>query len=101
MCFQITSVLKTGGKFISVTFAQPHFRKPLYACDKYNWDLSILTFGNSFHFFYFTMEKGKQLNEKDRMDEIERKKRKEKIKSEHVQFLQVEEKDDFIFGIDL
>ncbi|XP_060574062.1 EEF1A lysine methyltransferase 4-like isoform X2 [Ruditapes philippinarum] len=98
---QISRILKTGGKFISITFAQPHFRKPLYACDKFNWNMNISTFGNSFHFFYFMMEKGKQLSEKDRMNEIERQKRKQDIRTEKVEFMKYEDKEDFIFGIDL
>ncbi|XP_045213380.2 EEF1A lysine methyltransferase 4-like [Mercenaria mercenaria] len=98
---QVTSILKPGGKFISITFAQPHFRKPLYACDKYNWDVNVSTFGNSFHFFYFVMEKGKQLSEKDRINEKERQKRKQERSCEKIVYLKCDDEEEFLFGIDL
>lgn len=98
---QVTTILKPGGKFISITFAQPHFRKPMYACDKYNWDVNLSTFGNSFHFFYYVMEKGKQLSEKDRKNEEERQKKKEERTSEENFFLEYDDKEEFILNIDL
>lgn len=98
---QVTTILKPGGKFISITFAQPHFRRPLYACDKYNWNVNLSTFGNSFHFFYFVMEKGKELCEKDRKNEEERQRRKLDSISEKKVFLECDDKEEFILGIDL
>ena len=53
------------GLFISVTFAQPHFRKPIYAKTKYNWSIEYHTFGETFHFFFYLMTKGKQLSKAD------------------------------------
>jgi hypothetical protein len=37
-------VLKTGGKFISITFAQKHF-------------------GNNFHYYYYVIQKGMGLSQ--------------------------------------
>lgn len=52
-------LLPSGGRFISITFAQPHFRVPLYVADKqYGWDVSISTFGTGFEYFCYTMTCG-------------------------------------------
>jgi hypothetical protein len=59
-------LLKNNGVFISITFAQPHFRKPMYALDKYNWSIELYTIGETFHYFVYVMTKGKQLNEEDK-----------------------------------
>lgn len=58
----MSRVLKPGGLFISVTFAQPHFRQLIYAKPKYEWDFEVMTFGTSFHFFFYVMKKGEQLS---------------------------------------
>lgn len=101
---QVKTILKPGGKFISITFSQPHFRRPLYACSKYNWDVNLSTFGNSFHFFYFVMNKGKCLSEKDQQNEVDRQKRKQErsllLHSETV-FLQNDDSDGFLLDIDM
>ena len=47
-------MLKVGGRFISITFSQPHFRgKLLYQPDKYPWNLHHYRFGDSFHYYFF------------------------------------------------
>ena len=63
--FQVTNLLKKDGIFISITFAQPHFRKPVYAKAKYNWSIKYHTFGEIFHFFFYIMHKGEMLSEAD------------------------------------
>lgn len=50
-------VLKSDGIFISVTFAQPHFRKPFLLSKQFSWNISISTFGEGFHYFVYTMNK--------------------------------------------
>jgi SAM-dependent methyltransferase len=59
---QISRLLKpNGGRFVSVTFAQPHFRVPLYLLrSNYDWDVSVETFGEGFHYFYYTMTRGQK-----------------------------------------
>jgi len=59
-CWQVSQLLKPdGGRFISITFAQPHFRVPLYIADPvYNWSIDVNTFGTGFHYFYYTMTRG-------------------------------------------
>ncbi|XP_068699197.1 EEF1A lysine methyltransferase 4-like [Montipora foliosa] len=67
---QVSQILTTGGRFISITFSQPHFRKPLLAKSQYGWSISTSTFGESFHFFFYVMEKGQQLSEDDKFLEM-------------------------------
>lgn len=62
---EISRVLKVGGRFISITFDQPHFRIPLLAKSSFNWSVNFETFreGESFHFYFFYMIKGGALND--------------------------------------
>lgn len=55
-------MLAANGRFISITFAQPHFRKKLYARQRYEWDIRTSTFGHHFHFFFYVMTKGQRLS---------------------------------------
>lgn len=55
---------------MSITFAQPHFRKPIYAKQKYNWSIEEFRIGEMFHYFVYAMRKGEQLCEKDRDIEL-------------------------------
>jgi hypothetical protein len=60
---QISRLLKPNvGRFISVTFAQPHFRVPIYLqCHpQYDWDVTVDTFGNGFEYFVYTMRRGQK-----------------------------------------
>ncbi|KAJ2963774.1 hypothetical protein NQZ79_g1198 [Umbelopsis isabellina] len=53
---EVTRVLKIGGKFIYITFGQPHFRKRHLARDC--WDgIKISTLGEAFHYFIYEMTK--------------------------------------------
>lgn len=67
LIFQVSRILKKEGRFISITFSQPHFRKPFLAKSQYGWSVSSCTFGDSFHFFFYVMKKGQQLSENDKM----------------------------------
>jgi len=58
-------LLKPGGRFISITFAQPHFRLPLYALPLYDWNTQTDIIGTNFHYFFYTMTKGQSLSELD------------------------------------
>ncbi|KAH3863579.1 EEF1A lysine methyltransferase 4-like isoform X1 [Dreissena polymorpha] len=101
--FIVSHILKPGGKFISITFSQTHFRKPLYARSRYNWDVQVSTVGDAFHFFYMVMEKGRELSEKDRLKEVELERRKLcQVSCENIPtvFI-VEDTEDFALGIEL
>ncbi|CAN7984806.1 unnamed protein product [Ixodes hexagonus] len=58
---EVSRVLRDGGRFISITFAQPHFRGPLYANPDFGWSLETYEFGEGFHYFYYLMTKGRTL----------------------------------------
>lgn len=63
----VSGILSPGGKFISITFAQPHFRVPFYARakgERYGWDVNIRQFGEHFHFFFYVCEKGNLPNDR-------------------------------------
>lgn len=62
---EVSRVLKPGGRFISVTFAQPHFRKRLYARAEYGWSIKHYHYGNSFHYFLYVLTKGEELSPED------------------------------------
>lgn len=51
-------MLKLGGRFISVTFSQPHFRGPLlYQPEKFAWTVKHWSFGENFHYYFFVATK--------------------------------------------
>ena len=51
-------VLAQEGKFLSITFAQPHFRGPFFADKAYTWNVHHSTFGETFHYFVYVLCKG-------------------------------------------
>lgn len=53
-------VLGDDGVFISVTFAQPHFRRRFVLAPGYAWGMHVATFGEEFHYFVYTMRKGQR-----------------------------------------
>lgn len=63
---KVSKILKKGGIFISITFAQPHFRKQLYAHDKFNWSIKLYTVGDTFHYFIYVMKIGEKLSDIDK-----------------------------------
>ncbi|XP_066295909.1 EEF1A lysine methyltransferase 4-like [Branchiostoma lanceolatum] len=63
---EVSRVLCPGGRFISISFAQPHFRTPLYANDAYGWSIRTDKFGDCFHFFFYTLERGGALTQQQR-----------------------------------
>lgn len=65
---QVSEILKPNGIFLSITFAQPHFRLPLYAEVKYGWSIETKKFGTDFAYFLYIITKGMPLN----MDQIQK-----------------------------
>ncbi|XP_062987924.1 EEF1A lysine methyltransferase 4 [Elgaria multicarinata webbii] len=57
---EVSRVLRAGGRFISITFAQPHFRKRHYAQPAYGWSIRHVPYGHSFHYFLYVMTKGEE-----------------------------------------
>lgn len=100
---QVSKILKDGGRFISVTFSQPHFRKPFLAKSQYNWSISVQTFGDSFHFFFYVMVKSKPLSEDDKKIEISVKNKINHVKNQQEKndlFCELgEDTEDFLFNV--
>ncbi|RNA05216.1 endothelin-converting enzyme 2 [Brachionus plicatilis] len=92
---QVSRILKNGGVFISITFAQPHFRKPLYAHDKFNWSIQLFPIGDTFHYFIYVMKKGEELSAGDRELNSFKKLSDSKIKP-----VELEENNLFLIQID-
>ncbi|XP_062337844.1 EEF1A lysine methyltransferase 4 [Osmerus eperlanus] len=61
----VSRVLKPGGRFLSITFAQPHFRKRLYARRCFGWSVHHHTYGEGFHYFLYVLTKGEELSPED------------------------------------
>uniref|UniRef100_A0A2P2KBJ5 Methyltransferase-like protein 13 isoform X1 n=1 Tax=Rhizophora mucronata TaxID=61149 RepID=A0A2P2KBJ5_RHIMU len=51
-------VLKGDGIFISISFGQPHFRRPLFDAPQFTWTVEWSTFGDGFHYFFYILRKG-------------------------------------------
>ncbi|KPP77973.1 hypothetical protein Z043_102563 [Scleropages formosus] len=62
---KISRVLKPGGRFISITFAQPHFRRRLLARREYGWSVQTHSYGVGFQYFLYVLTKGETLNPED------------------------------------
>jgi len=61
---EISRVLKSKkAKFLSLTFAQPHFRMPFYSKTKYKWNVDHEIFGSGFHYHCYSMTKGLALDD--------------------------------------
>ena len=95
---QVSQILKDGGRFISVTFSQPHFRKPFLAKSIYDWSISLHTFGDSIHYFFYVMEKGRPLSDNDKKFENFVKPVKREISELHAL---AEDREDFLLNIAL
>ncbi|NWX94647.1 EFMT4 methyltransferase, partial [Nothoprocta pentlandii] len=63
---EVSRVLRPGGRFVSISFAQPHFRKPHYAQEAFGWSLRHAPYGDAFHYFLYVMRKGERLASPDR-----------------------------------
>jgi hypothetical protein len=85
-----------------VTFSQPHFRKPYLAKSEYDWSISTNMFGNYFHYFFYVMEKGKELSETDKMVEVTESKKMHDSVHQCTYFTELEEHDEnFLNNINL
>ena len=54
-------VLTPGGMFLSITFAQPHFRRPLLLADQLSWNMQHTAFNqddDGMHHHFYAMQKG-------------------------------------------
>ncbi|XP_062409946.1 EEF1A lysine methyltransferase 4 isoform X2 [Sardina pilchardus] len=97
---EVSRVLKPGGRFVSVTFAQPHFRKRLYARAEYGWSVQHQTYGEGFHYFLYVLTKGAELSEEDAALEQRVRLEAEAPPTDAVR-LEDTESEDFLTNIDL
>ncbi|XP_042285337.1 EEF1A lysine methyltransferase 4 [Thunnus maccoyii] len=97
---EISRCLKPGGLFVSVTFAQPFFRKRLYARTEYNWSIKQYSYGEGFEYFVYVLTKGEELSPEDAALE---KKLLEDSRSPppRITTTQKDDKEDFLSNIDL
>lgn len=68
LCFQKTHwlpdhtcrVLTSGGMFLSITFAQPHFRRPLLLAPELSWNMQHTAFNQDggMHHHFYALQKG-------------------------------------------
>ncbi|XP_037537245.1 microtubule-associated protein 6 [Nematolebias whitei] len=97
---KISRCLKPGGRFVSITFAQPFFRKRLYARSVYNWSIKQHSYGEGFQYFLFVMTKGEELSPEDAV--LENKLLEEpKPSSAIAATTQNEDQEDFLSNIGL
>ncbi|KAK2978350.1 hypothetical protein RJ640_016452 [Escallonia rubra] len=83
-------VLKPDGIFISITFGQPHFRRPLFEAPEFTWSVEWSTFGDTFHYFFYILRKGRR--------SLDSRKHTERIAIAPISLLQDElENEDYIF----
>ncbi|KAH7664981.1 Endothelin-converting enzyme 1 protein [Dioscorea alata] len=61
----VHKVLKPQGTFISITFGQPHFRRPLFESPGFTWSVEWDTFGDGFHYFFYFLKKGRRSPESE------------------------------------
>ncbi|KAK9539188.1 hypothetical protein VZT92_004311 [Zoarces viviparus] len=96
---EVRRCLKPGGRFVSITFASPLFRKRLYARTEYNWSIKKYGYGEGFEYFVYVMTKGEELSPDDAALE---KKLLEDTKSPPTTIVTMQTKDeeDFLFNID-
>ncbi|XP_054622715.1 EEF1A lysine methyltransferase 4 [Dunckerocampus dactyliophorus] len=97
---EISRCLKPGGLFISVTFAQPFFRKRLYARSEYDWSIQHSSYGDGFEYFVYVMTKGEPLSSEDAALE------KNLLESTHASPTKIitaqnDDQEDFLSNIDL
>ncbi|CAM8981304.1 unnamed protein product [Rhodiola kirilowii] len=69
MLRNVHRVLKPKGIFISITFGQPHFRRPFFSAPEFTWSVEWKTFGETFHYFVYVLKKGKRSDENSNCEE--------------------------------
>ncbi|XP_069562357.1 EEF1A lysine methyltransferase 4 [Brachyistius frenatus] len=97
---EISRCLKPGGRFVSVSFAQPFFRKRLYARTEYDWSIKHHSYGDGFEYFVYVMTKGEKLSPEDAA--LEKKVLQDtKHPPTGIATTQNEDQEDFLSNIDL
>ncbi|XP_049934524.1 uncharacterized protein LOC116257009 isoform X2 [Nymphaea colorata] len=50
-------LLRQDDTYISISFGQPHFRRPLFEMEEFTWSIEWEAFGDGFHYFFYTLKK--------------------------------------------
>ena len=59
-------VLAPEGVLLSITFAAPHFRRPLLQAGRFTWRIRHDQFGTDWHYYFYAARKGlKALDEQE------------------------------------
>ena len=61
-------VLSPRGALLSITFAAPHFRRPLLQSGRFTWRVRHDQFGTDWHYYFYVARKG--LKGPDEQDEL-------------------------------
>ena len=59
-----------AGRFLSISFQQPHFRRPFLAKSKYRWSIEVHSVSDrheSMEYFVYVMTKGQPMSEEDHL----------------------------------
>lgn len=56
-CLSVLHVLKPGGRFVSISFQQPHFRKRYFGREEYSWAVQHFTLDVGFGYFVYVATK--------------------------------------------
>ena len=68
---QISQCLQSNhGRFISISFQQPHFRRTFLAKEKYQWSIQVHSVSDGsacMEYFVYVMTKGDKMSEEDRL----------------------------------
>ncbi|CAM9844058.1 unnamed protein product [Lampetra planeri] len=97
---EVSRVLRPGGHFVSVTFAHPHVRSPLYARRRYGWRVRHRTYGETFHYHVYVMTRGHGEPPGDNDDDDEDEDDQDDDAAPPV-MLEYDEREDFLNAIDL
>ncbi|KAK7945695.1 hypothetical protein WMY93_001423 [Mugilogobius chulae] len=95
---EISRCLRPGGRFISITFACPFFRKRLYARTEYNWSIKNYNYGDGFQYYMYVLTKGEPLSAEDAA--LERQVIEDPTPYSHTSKKEVPE-EDYLFSIDI
>ncbi|KAJ4716448.1 methyltransferase-like protein 13 [Melia azedarach] len=86
-------VLKPDGIFLSISFGQPHFRRPIFNAPQFSWSVEWITFGDGFHYFFYILRKGRRSSN----DEASNKRHEKPLMPSISMFHEELEGEDYIF----
>ncbi|XP_061776170.1 EEF1A lysine methyltransferase 4 isoform X2 [Nerophis ophidion] len=98
---EVCRCLKPAGLLISVTFAQPFFRRRLYARSEYHWSITQHSYGEGFQYFVYVMTKGQALSSEDAALEMKQLESTQFLPPKTLTTTENLDQEDFLSKIDL